>query len=47
MLLNIKFLEYSEVRLGAKLGDDVISRGNWGDAKNRDFDAYCHQDVIV
>jgi len=47
MFLNIKFLEYSEVRLGAKLGDNAITRGNWGDAKSRDFDAYCHQDVIV
>jgi hypothetical protein len=29
------------------LGDNAITRGNWGDAKSRDFDAFCHQDVIV
>ena len=43
MFLNIKFLEYSEVRLEAKLGDNEITRGNWGDAKSREPERFFMQ----
>ena len=43
MFLNIKFLEYSEVRLRAKLGDNAITRGNWGDAKSREPERFVMQ----